>query len=645
MIKTAANPLQLLDNSPSKPVPKPWFPLISRSLGIARDLAEQALQVAGDDPTRRRMAWYTFADIYHRCHNQTEALLAMACGRACGGNITLEQAWYETLGLIRLFRDMNMTAWAGALLPRGKRLMKDLGVEQEYAHRLTTIELGIRLRDLTRNEVVAEEDIFSLIRALEENCSLVLAQDDELAPVAIALAQSLHLCRHRGFKPPPSAMEVLEDALAKLREPTASIVRTLSVAVPTAADLHALTGRLEPARHAEDVGFDMRSSVLVARRLLDGEEVNQNAAIAAFGIELLADQGIERPLLGDETERAAPAPPKTIDEVGVFAAELSKMNLDVHLFGISEAGLLNRVSASAGVLGAPIREPKSRFSSERLEAWSERGLPFRFGFEENNPNAFYSGMEALGLEVSPSPRGLLVMDTMLQHVPPNLVLVSGELAGRTTAMAAAPSLSWLRAAQKRDRSLEGSTAWIPTGGGERETLAMLADRLTPSLRAHGIELHINSALPENLTNKEMVIITAHGGIVPEGRFFQVVSDDAEFKVTSAALARSIRNVNPVILFVCSGGRLDKHPWASTTVGLAKELLDRGCSTVVGSPWPLHSSVPAYWLPSFLDAWAAGRPVIDANFEANKAVVKPMGDSPAYSLAMSVFGDPLLVKRK
>lgn len=135
-----------------------------------------------------------------------------------------------------------------------------------------------------------------------------------------------------------------------------------------------------------------------------------------------------------------------------------------------------------------------------------------------------------------------------------------------------------------------------------------------------------------------MIVTAHRGFVPEGRFFQVVSDDAEFKVTSAALARSIRNVELVILFVCSGGRFGKHPWASTTVGLAKELLDRGCSTVIGSPWPLHSSNPAYWLPAFLDAWDAGRPVIDANFEANKAVEKPhLRGMAGHSLAGACLG--------
>jgi hypothetical protein len=81
------------------------------------------------------------------------------------------------------------------------------------------------------------------------------------------------------------------------------------------------------------------------------------------------------------------------------------------------------------------------------------------------------------------------------------------------------------------------------------------------------------------------------------------------------------------------------------IGLTKQLLDQGCSAVIASPRPLHASVPAYWLPAFLDAWSSGRPVIDANFEANKAVEKAMGDFPAYCLAMSVFGNPLQKKRQ
>jgi hypothetical protein len=146
-----------------------------------------------------------------------------------------------------------------------------------------------------------------------------------------------------------------------------------------------------------------------------------------------------------------------------------------------------------------------------------------------------------------------------------------------------------------------------------------------------------------LSGAKLAIITAHGGIVPEGRFFQVVGDDADMRLTSAAISSAVRNAGIVVLFVCSAGRLDKHPMADTTTGLAKELLDRGCSVVLASPWPLNASVPAYWLPAFLDSWSRESPVIDANFEANKAVERALGNSPANCLAMTVFGDPLATK--
>ncbi len=174
---------------------------------------------------------------------------------------------------------------------------------------------------------------------------------------------------------------------------------------------------------------------------------------------------------------------------------------------------------------------------------------------------------------------------------------------------------------------------------------MLADRLSSTLRDHSIELDTGLAVPDRLKSAELAIVTAHGSIAPEGRFFQVIADDADMRLTPDAIARAVRNAGIVILFVCSAGRFDKHPMADTTTGLAKELLDRGCSAVIASPWPLNASVPAYWLPAFMHAWSAGATVIEANFEGNKAVERALGKSPANRLALTVFGDPLVTKRR
>ena len=134
----------------------------------------------------------------------------------------------------------------------------------------------------------------------------------------------------------------------------------------------------------------------------------------------------------------------------------------------------------------------------------------------------------------------------------------------------------------------------------------------------GYAVDTSTEIPLSLAGRELAIVAAHGGIVPEGRFFQVVADDADMKIsTGCALARPFATLALVVLFVCSAGRFDKHPMANTTVGLTKQLLDEGCSTVIASPWPLNASVPANWLPAFLKGWSSGLPVIDATFEANQ----------------------------
>jgi hypothetical protein len=95
--------------------------------------------------------------------------------------------------------------------------------------------------------------------------------------------------------------------------------------------------------------------------------------------------------------------------------------------------------------------------------------------------------------------------------------------------------------------------------------------------------------------------------------------------------------------VCSGGRADKHPGANTTLGLAKDILDRGCAAVIASPWPLDARVPSHWLPVFLEYWFKGNTLIEANFCANKAVDRNFSQDPARGLAMTIFGNPLLCR--
>ena len=610
----------------------------------ARDLAEQILQIAGEHSLRARLAWYSFADTYHRLNNLTEALVGMSCALACQVGITSEQAFYETSLLMRLLRDLQLTEMAKSLLPRSRALLKDVGLEKEYAHRLVTMELGIHAMELSRNAHGKASEVSDLLTEAEEHCRVVLESGDELAPAAVLLGQSVYLSHFLNIPIKENVSKTLDTALKKLGEPASSWIRTLTAPMPSARDVFGLAKRVETARFSEDAGFDVRYVVMAAERLLDSEEAAKNPRIAAFAIELLADQAIEKPAKAEHSTDFQGFP-SSIESPSGYAQELSRLGIDVNMLAIASSGRLVRVAAADGILGNVIREDTSVFSEERLDEWS-RDFPHKYGTISNTDNLFYTSMNGLGLTLARPKRMLVVTDTVLQQIPPNLLLVSDDFIGRTVAMAAAPSLLWLKAARSSTRVSNGrKIAWISTAdkGSENPTLRMVAERLTSTLETHGVELYTDAKIPMEVKGSDLAIIAAHGGITPWGSFFQVVADEADLRLTSAAASEAMRNIGVVILFVCSGGRFDRHPMASTTVGFTKDLLESGCSTVIASPWPLDARVPSHWLPRFLEVWDAGGPAIDANFEANKAVEKAMGNSPAYRLAMTVFGDPLIAK--
>jgi hypothetical protein len=188
-------------------------------------------------------------------------------------------------------------------------------------------------------------------------------------------------------------------------------------------------------------------------------------------------------------------------------------------------------------------------------------------------------------------------------------------------------------------------AWISTEHAEDRNPALItvAERLNETFETHEIRLNTSAEIPDDLAESEIAIIAAHGSILPEGRYVQRISDDSELALYPAVLAHAVRQSAIVVLFICSGGRLDSHPVAETTVGLVRQLLDQGCATVIASPWPLDTRVPSHWLPTFLERWGSGDTAIVAAFAANQNVTKQMGDSPLDSLAMNVFGDPFRKK--
>lgn len=174
-------------------------------------------------------------------------------------------------------------------------------------------------------------------------------------------------------------------------------------------------------------------------------------------------------------------------------------------------------------------------------------------------------------------------------------------------------------------------------------LGVLAERFDDDFRRHGVETSSGAEPPFALAGADLVVVAAHGGIGEDDRFFRVLEDDDHALTEPSALARALAGAGVVVLFVCSGGRVDKHTAASATVGMVRRLLGNGCRAVVAPPWPLDTAVPPRWLPTFLDRWASGAAVVDACFEANAAVRARYGYLPVDDLAMAVYGDPMAAR--
>jgi hypothetical protein len=611
----------------------------------SRDLAEQMLRLAGDSPERRRIAWFGFGDIYARLRNGQEAMLGLICALAADEAASWEEIWYETSLAFRILRDNGLSLLARPLVESGRRALIGLGALEDFGHRLTSMALQIDFAEYQSGPREAER-LQVLIARMADNAREAQGQRDEAVVSASLLANMLLLARRQNIPPPAGAQHLLAELVANSQGRLGTLLEAITSAEPTADQVLGLARLLDRPRYTEDLAFDVRALTIAARRLLDSPEA-QEASTIVFATDLLADQAVTLPGEAHAADRT-PTLPASVQAPLEQALELSRQGLSVVTLALAEDNLL-RVTVTDGAVVGLVREPQDTFSLARFEAWSEHH-PYAYGTppDERNPdlNVFFSTTEGLGITELPE-RAVLVMSAELQRFPVNLLRIGDDLAGANRALATTPSLAWLTAARTRaPRRAARSVAWIPDAVPVEglPSLAMISQDLQPTFEAHGFEVTNGLAPPASASGAELVVLAAHGQVVAEEkRFFRSVQDDVSLALTPTTVSDALAQAGVVVLFVCSGGRIDEHPGASTTLGLAKQLLDSGCSTVVAPPWPLYVGVPARWLPTFLEHWSKGRPVIDACFAANAVVRAQLGDTPAWWLAMSVYGDPLVTK--
>ena len=552
----------------------------------ARDYAEQGLVLAGDSHHRQRLAWFAFADIYARLGNSMESLIGMGCSLAAHDHASWDQIWYESLLILRIFRDLNLIQLSRPLLKSAREALTQMGAESTHGYRLDTMELQIQLYEYDHLTNPDPGRLNGLIEDVVKNVQKVIGEGDEAAPAAMLLASLLRIAESQGITH-SAAKSLLASALERVGSPARVLIESAGANQPTIDQVVALAIQMESARHAEDIGYDVRNLVVVSRRLL-ASPAAKDATVAVYATELLADQAMTLPSANGEDRRLfdkASGPAEA-------ACSLANENLAVVTLGLSEDGLV-MVTVTDGVLGAAVSEPTSTFAPEKLAAWTKL---YPYGYKDTTDiNDFYTSTFQLGLSGLPS-RAVIIASTDLQAFPPNLFQIDHNLAGREHRLAMAPSLNWLKTVRANIKPRDGRIlAWIPDAQPNEgfATLTIVADRLRESFDRHAVTLITGPRVPDNLAGADLVIVAAHGGIAEDKRFFRVVADDVGQIIASSAISGSLEHVGVVVLFVCSGGRLDKRPGASTTVGLVKELLNKGGSAVIAPPWPLNASVPPY----------------------------------------------------
>jgi len=610
--------------------------VVSGEAQLARDLVEAGLTATQGRPERLRLAWYAYGDVFHRMQNGARALMAFGCALATQGEVELEHAYYEAMGVVRALRDTGLLEHARQFLDQCEQLLIQMGVHARTGHRIETMRLGLQMADLNAVDSRDGAAWSALLLAIDANLQVVMREQDELATVLMMAVQVMRRVEGLELEIDPQTRGRIQEASSTAGEITAELVQLAS---DTAVGPERLLDRAraaQQARYADDVGFDVQYLVRAARIELSENATLADATTASFAAELTTDHAIAVP--GPAEGGRLPA---AIEEPATTLRDLSCQGLRIEVLAFDSADRLVRVSAEAGTL--EVHREDATFSRRGLHAWSLR-FPYEYGLDINEPNLFYTSMRELGLSQGVGDRVVFVLDTRLQRLPPQLLLIDGELLGSGAAVAVAPSLTWLRAATSAPRRpFAPSAAWISTAveGNRNGTLATVADRVADVLEQHGVALQTGAQLPEQLKGAQLAIVAAHGGLADDNRFFKVVSDEAQLRVSALALARALEGAGVVVLFVCSGGRQDEHPVASTTVGLPKQLLDRGSAAVIASPWPLDSRVPSHWLPAFLTQWEAGAALIDANAAGNRAVGAQMGNAPRDALAMTLYGNPFL----
>ena len=599
----------------------------------SRDLAEQILELAGTSKIRGRLAWGAYADLYQRSRHPLDALIGLSSAFAIDVPVDASTLWWETYTLFRSLRDVGLLPFARELLVPLGRLQKVVADNPAGRARMRSLELGVRLMDRQdRNPSVLEQ----MVTDAADHCLTVEGMDDELIPALALLVQSMGLFQGLGGEIPERVQKIKAAAMERATAEDRAYLEAISTAHPTIEDAVRLHNRVEVARHPDDAPGDLLAAELAARRIL--AEPALSTEHAATAMELLADRELDPAAIERVLDVAWPS--QYLHEIRPPAGAAMMMGLDLEgdltlLTSIEDGDMLERPDHAVGSFG------------QALSKWNE-DYPLRYGKierEEGN-NEFFGSMASVAIPLPETPRLVVVGEPALLQIPLNLVPKGNAFAGQSQAIGYVPSLTWLHSSRARPRITHTKrVAWISDPGEVTDSSALVAviQRTDAAFQAHDFEVNTSGSLPDNLVNAQIAVIAAHGSVGADGRFLHRVTDEKELVISPRVLTHALAGTELVILFICSGGRVDRDPQANTAISLPKLLLMAGSRVVIASPWPITPIISGCWLEKFMAEWERGQTALDATFAANAAVDARFGQVPQYAMAMTAYGDVMLTK--
>jgi hypothetical protein len=663
----------------------------------ARNLGEIALQLSSEaSDENRRAAWLCYSDIYLRAHNPQEALLGLGCALRCSEAVVSPTQRYQELVLTcRILRELRLVPFALEVLSSARELAVKTNAPTEAILRLDYMELALRFRSLVQSDHVSSDNNSELQKLAYDLADLNRRnreQGNEILPTTLLLAQVTGQLKRHGQAPDGESWKELQTSFELLDSNQSDMLKAFAGVDSTAKTVEALGHALARTRYSEDIATDVVVITLLARHVLEAVAKSGSASETLLMLEWLADLSVnslesnlftrsDRVEVAEDTLRSynewmARSPgfvaredelvelheldneadpsaqisnrlPTSRSDLEQFVREISTDDMTVHSIGLTAAGSLVRVTAANGDLDVFI-EPNEVFDKRAHKKWAKRHPYDYVKLDLNDPLALNKVEQSLaGIGIAPGGSGgpiLLIPDVSLQNIPPNLLLVDGQIAGMEAPMATAPSLTWLKAAHASAVVLgRNRNAWIPSSDDPGDVLSRLSQDLGQTLTDHNFSPSSDPLIPEDMRDSDLAVIGAHGGLQAENEWFRVVADERSTRLTSREVATKVRGSKVVVLFICSGGRLDPHPYASSTIGLPQLLLDYGCRTVIASPWPIAVSVASVWLPEFLNSFDSGERAIKANSQANRAVAEHFSYQPTLCLAMNLFGDPFTIQ--